>query len=89
MAGYALDGLDGECLAIGYGCAFVLKARYFVDLFNDESFYGFQGIRKLMKLMGEAVAGVTDWEHKAGKTEEQADRKTDGKSDEGIKGAGE
>lgn len=90
VAGYALDGLDGECLAIGYGCAFVLKARYFVDLFNDESFYGFQGIRKLMKLMGEAVAGSTDWEHKAGKSDKEsegkADKKIKGKSDEGPEG---
>ncbi|WP_242831355.1 hypothetical protein [Desulfitobacterium dehalogenans] len=48
-------------MAIGYDGAFLLKARYFVDVFNDESFYGFHGIRKLMKLMGEAVARAADW----------------------------
>ncbi len=58
VSGY---GLDQEYMAIGYDGAFLLKARYFVDVFNDESFYGFHGIRKLMKLMGEAVARAADW----------------------------
>lgn len=60
VAGY---GLDRECMAIGYDCAFLLKARHFVNMFNDESFYGFHGIRKLMGLMGKAAARSADWEH--------------------------
>lgn len=54
-------GLTRDCLAIGYDCAFLLQACYFADLFNDESFYGFHGIRKLMRLMGQAVAGSKSW----------------------------
>ncbi|SHH97555.1 Nitrogenase component 1 type Oxidoreductase [Sporobacter termitidis DSM 10068] len=47
-------GLDKECLAVGYDCAYLLQARCFVDIFNDEALYGFHGVRKLMQLMGKA-----------------------------------
>lgn len=43
-----VHGCDRECLAIGFEGAYLTGARYVVDIANDESLYGYQGIEKLM-----------------------------------------
>ncbi len=47
-------GIDGECIALGHDSSFLLQAKYPVEMFSDESFYGFYGIRKLMNLICKA-----------------------------------
>ena len=54
-------GFSPECLAIGFDCAYTLRARHFVRISDDESFYGFHGIRKLMGLMRAACDKQTSW----------------------------
>ena len=51
-----------ECIAIGFDCAYNIHANHFVDIRLDGSFYGFHGVRKLMRLIMEAYDTVTDWE---------------------------
>jgi nitrogenase molybdenum-iron protein alpha/beta subunit len=58
VAGY---GFDRECIAIGYDSAYLLQANHFVDIYNDETFYGFHGIQKLMSLMRKAYETKTAW----------------------------
>jgi hypothetical protein len=55
------DKFEQECIAIGFNGGYLVKAHHFVDVF-DQSFYGFQGVRKLMRLIREAYETVTDWE---------------------------
>ena len=40
-----------KCLAIGADCARVLNAEFFADVWHDEGYFGFHGIRKLMTLI--------------------------------------
>lgn len=54
-------GFDPDCLAIGHDCAYTLKAHHFVDIRHDETFYGFHGIRKLMKLIRDAADSTARW----------------------------
>ncbi len=58
ISGY---GWSREYIAIGHDCAFILKANHFVDIFNDESFYGFHGIRKLMGMISKASGTKILW----------------------------
>ncbi len=53
---------DKESIAIGFDCAYTLRANHFVDIHHDESFYGFHGVRKLMRLIREAYDTKADWE---------------------------
>jgi hypothetical protein len=55
-------GYKRDCIAIGFDSAFTLHANHFVDMRRDESFYGFQGVRKLMRLICEAYDTTADWE---------------------------
>ena len=55
-------GYDRECIAIGFESAFTIRAAHFVDMRLDASFYGFHGVRKLMRLMREAYDTVADWD---------------------------
>jgi hypothetical protein len=50
-----------ECIAIGFNCGYLIKAHHFVDVF-DQSFFGFQGVRKLMRQICQAFDTPTDWE---------------------------
>jgi len=56
------SGFGRECLAIGYESGYILQADHFLDMQHDESFYGFHGVRKLMRLMCEAHDTIADWE---------------------------
>jgi nitrogenase molybdenum-iron protein alpha/beta subunit len=57
-AGY---GIDPECIVIGFDGACLLKAVHYVAMYNDETFYGFHGIRKFMNLISEAYEKKTEW----------------------------
>jgi hypothetical protein len=60
-ANLLLTGQDRACIAIGADCARLLRARHFVDIWHDEGFFGFHGIRRLMALIREASRAETDW----------------------------
>ena len=57
-----------ELLAIGYDGAYLTRARHFADIRHDESFYGFQGVTKLMQMMEEAVQHNTVWDREGNGT---------------------
>lgn len=42
---------EQDCIAIGYNAAYILKAKHVVDLIQDETMFGYSGIRKLMDKM--------------------------------------
>ncbi len=44
-----------ECLAIGFEGAYLTGAKYIVNLVNDETLYGYQGIEKLMHMLVSAA----------------------------------
>lgn len=54
-------GFAKECLTIGFDSAYLLTARHMVDIQHDESFFGFYGIQKLLRLMREASDRETNW----------------------------
>jgi len=56
-----------ECLAIGAYAQRLLKAKYFVDIWHDEGFFGFHGIHRLMSSIREAVKGVSVRDTREGK----------------------
>lgn len=58
IAGY---GLNSACIAIGFDSAYLLQASHYVDLCSDETFYGFHGIQKLMRLIRVASETKTAW----------------------------
>lgn len=47
----AITGYDinTECISIGKDAAFLLQQQNFIDMHNDEGYFGFYGISKLMK----------------------------------------
>ncbi|MBQ6585336.1 MAG: hypothetical protein IJH83_00835 [Coriobacteriales bacterium] len=49
------SALGSDCLALGVDCARLLDARYVVDIWHDEGYFGFQGIHKLMAAIRAAV----------------------------------
>ncbi|HWQ72305.1 MAG TPA: nitrogenase component 1 [Desulfitobacteriaceae bacterium] len=49
-----------ECLAIGFECAYLTGAKYVVDLANDETLYGFQGVERLMDRIAAAAGTQAD-----------------------------
>ena len=49
-------------MCIGFDCAYLLKARRFVDVQKDEGLFGYQAVRRLMRLMEAALDGDTVWE---------------------------
>lgn len=51
---------DRECLAVGFESAYLTGARFVVDLVNDETLYGYQGIEKLMERMMAASQARSD-----------------------------
>lgn len=53
-------GSDRECLAIGFEGAYITGARYVVDLVNDETLYGYQGVEKLMQKLLAASRARSD-----------------------------
>ena len=53
--------LDNNCIAIGHDCAFLLQAKHYVSMFNDESFYGLNGIYKLMQLICKSFNKKITW----------------------------
>jgi nitrogenase molybdenum-iron protein alpha/beta subunit len=53
---------ERECIAIGFDIAYTVQSNHFVDILHDESFYGFEGIRKLMMMICEAYDSMTNWE---------------------------
>ncbi len=55
-------GYDRECIAIGFESAFTIRAKHFVDIRLDGSFFGFHGVRKLMQLIIKAYDTTADWE---------------------------
>ena len=56
------DGFFGEMLCIGRDCAWLLKARHFVDIWHDEGYYGYQGIGRLMGEIAGAMEKTAIWE---------------------------
>jgi hypothetical protein len=56
-------GFEQKCLTVGFDCAYTLHARHFVNVRHDETFYGFHGIRKLMRLMRQALDRQAQWRH--------------------------
>jgi nitrogenase molybdenum-iron protein alpha/beta subunit len=59
-----------ECIAIGFDCGYMIHAAHFVDMLHDETFFGFQGVRKLMRLIWGAYDTTADWERIKEKDEE-------------------
>lgn len=55
-------GLPADAVCIGFDCAYLLKARRFVDVQKDEGLFGYQAVRRLMRLMEAALDGDTVWE---------------------------
>jgi len=55
-------GFRRNCIAIGFDCAYTIQADHFVDIIHNESFYGFHGVRKLMRLICKAYDTAADWE---------------------------
>ena len=53
-------GQDNLCL--GFDSAFLLRARYFVNMYHDEGYYGYRGLCRLMRKMREALERETEWE---------------------------
>ena len=53
--------LSREMLAIGYDCAYSIKARHFVDIRHDEGLFGFYGIQMMMKYLADAYKSITEW----------------------------
>ncbi|NLL89666.1 MAG: hypothetical protein GX226_00935 [Dehalococcoidales bacterium] len=53
---------ERECIAIGFNIAYAVQSNHFVDMLHDESFYGFEGIRKLMRMICEAYDTTANWE---------------------------
>lgn len=53
--------LGKDCVAIGYDSAFTIQAQHLVDIRHDESFYGFHGIRTLMRLIRRACDTQVKW----------------------------
>ncbi len=49
-----------ESLAIGVEGAYLSGSRYVADLFNDEGMFGYDGVKRLMRLLTEAVKVPTD-----------------------------
>jgi hypothetical protein len=64
VAGYEFKK---ECIVIGYDGAYLLRAVHYVDMYNDETFYGFHGIQKLMNLIRRAYETRTEWQCSAGR----------------------
>lgn len=52
-----------DVIAIGFDSAYLLRAKYFVDMRHDEGFFGFEGIQKLMKLIRKAKGRKMDWKN--------------------------
>ncbi len=52
---------DEDCMAIGSDCARLLKAKHFVNIWHDEGYFGFYGIRRLMGDIRAAAQKETDW----------------------------
>ena len=48
-------GGKAEILALGVDCARILNARYVVDIWHDEGYFGFEGIHDLMALIRETI----------------------------------
>ena len=57
------DEKETNVMALGLDCARLLKAEHVVDIWHDEGYFGFQGIKKLMGQIRDAYKIKTDWEN--------------------------
>ena len=48
---------DADWVAVGSDAAFLLEAPHAVDMYHDEGFFGFQGVKALMEGLSAAVEG--------------------------------
>lgn len=53
---------DPECLAVGIDAARLLKTDKTADIWHDEGYFGFHGIRRLMRLLRKSSGKQTDVE---------------------------
>ena len=65
----AIQGIDeaSEWLSIGTDAAFLLGAVRVVDMYHDEGYFGYQGIKRLMNEMADAMEGTAIYTKDAAK----------------------
>lgn len=70
--------LPREMIAIGFDAAYFTKALHFVDICHDETFFGYGGVIKLMRLIEEAYHSTERWEETAARDNRQNGQKNRG-----------
>lgn len=54
--------LPSDCLSVGRDAAFLLRATHMVDMYHDEGYFGYDGVRKLAEGMIAAMESTETWE---------------------------
>lgn len=54
-------GLSDEELCIGFDCAYLLKAKHYVDMRHDEGIFGYHGICELLRQLRNCLGHIEEW----------------------------
>lgn len=58
------EHINKECIAIGFDACYITGTSYLADVVNDETMFGYHGIRKMMRSIANAVKTEVDLQQK-------------------------